>query len=60
MKKPQTIAHTSNEGVVIYSDNEDEDSMLKIMNNAPLQGTLSIMDASQNPPFMEGEAAFNS
>lgn len=36
MKQVQKPIQNSNEGIVIYSDNEDEDSVLNIMNNAPL------------------------
>ena len=39
--------------VIIYSDDEDEESMIKMIHNAPLQGTLSLInDGSQLLPVM--------
>lgn len=40
--------------VIIYSDDEDEESIIKMIHNAPLQGTLSLInDGSQLLPVMQ-------
>ena len=38
--------------VIIYSDDEDEESMIKMIQNAPLQGTLSLINDGSQLPVM--------
>ena len=43
--------------VIIYSDDEDEESMIKMIQNAPLQGTLSLInDGSQLPVMQDSDS----
>jgi len=48
-KTSRSDYNKNKEGVIIYSDHEDEESLLKIFEHAPpLQGTISMISQCNN------------